>query len=69
MQHTREIPMRNCVFRISTLAVLLVDCIVHLHKPGADTLDLYQRVRALALLGSKGGGHTVVSLQERYGAA
>lgn len=69
MKHNREIPMRNCVFRISILAVLLVDCIAHLHKPGADILDLYQRARALAQLGSKSGGHTVVSLQGRYGAA
>lgn len=61
--------MRNCMFRISMLAVLLVDCIAHLHKPGAGTLDLYQRVRALVQLGSKGGGHTVVSLQGCYGAA
>ncbi|QWP78387.1 hypothetical protein J5226_08350 [Lysobacter sp. K5869] len=69
MKYNREIPMRNCVFRISILAVLLVDCIAHLHKPEADTLDLYQLVRVLAQLGSKGGGHTVVSLQGCYGAA
>ncbi|WP_123646795.1 hypothetical protein [Lysobacter enzymogenes] len=69
MKHNREIPMRNCVFRISILAVLLVDCIAHLHKPRADTLDVYRLIYALAQLGSKGAGYAVASSQGRYGAA
>ena len=69
MKHNREIPMSNCLFRIFILAVLLVDCTVHLHKPGANTLDVYRLIHALAQLGSKGAGHTVASLQGCYGTA
>lgn len=67
MKHNREIPMRNCVFRISILAVLLVDCIAPPRTPGADTLDIPTDLRTRAAWQQR--RRTAASLQGRYGAA
>jgi hypothetical protein len=69
MKRGLKLSMRNCMFRISILAVFFVGCSAHERKPETDSLDAKGLIRRPAQLGAKGISQIVSSLQARYGVA
>jgi len=67
MKRGLKLSMRNCMFRISILAVFFVGCSAHERKPETDSLDAKDLIRQPAQLGANGISQIVSSLQARYG--